>query len=139
MLSNTLNTNELKNAAGAEVEFDHQESDARHRVFKAIPENPAFPHLLSVNHQEVGVGIKRVRRSNVRIDKTVVSGVDNTTPVPISAYTVVSIPVGALVNMTEVTNVLAELQSFISTTGAGTTVLFDGSGNGAKCLLGGSL
>jgi hypothetical protein len=41
--------------------------------------------------------------------------------------------------ISEATNVIAELQSFLSTTGAGTTVLFDGTGNGAVALLTGGL
>lgn len=79
------------------------------------------------------------RRSAVRVDKTIISSVDNVTPVTVSAYNVVDIPVGAMLTIAEAANVEAELMSFVSTTGAGTTVLFDGSGNGAKCLLNGDL
>jgi hypothetical protein len=40
---------------------------------------------------------------------------------------------------TEAANVMAELMSFCATTGAATTVLFDGTGNGAATLLNGGL
>jgi len=139
MLSNTLNTNELKNAAGAEVEFQSLQLKDRQRVFSQITETPSLPHRLTINHQETGKGIKLRRRSLVRIDKTVMSGVDVTLPVTVSAYIVMDIPVGAMTTITEATNALAELVSFVATTGAGTTVLFDGTGNGAQALLLGGL
>jgi len=139
MLSNTLNTNEIKNAAGAEIEFQHQQQTDRARVFAQINESPALPHRLSIQHQETGNGIKKRRRSVVRFDKTIVSTVDLATPITISAYAVVDFPVGAVVADTEFANVVAELISFLSTTGAGTTVLFDGTGNGSTALIKGSL
>jgi hypothetical protein len=139
MLSNTLNTNEVKNAAGTEQEFQSLSVDARTRIFALISESPSLPHRITISHTESGSGTKRVRRSLVRIDKTVISTVDNITPVVISAYIVLVTPVGALTAITEATNTMANLQSFVSTTGAGTTVLFDGTGNGAKALLEGSL
>jgi len=139
MLSNTLNTNEIKNASAAEVEFQRLESNGRSTEFAQITEQPSLPHRLRVSHQESGVGIKARRRSVVRFDKTVMSGVDATLPVTVSAYAVIDIPVGAFTAITEASNVLAELMSFLSTTGAGTTVLFDCTGNGAATLLNGGL
>jgi len=61
------------------------------------------------------------------------------TPITVTAYTVLDFPVGASSTSAEAANVLAELMSFLSTTGAGTTVLFDCTGNGAAALLNGSL
>jgi len=139
MLSNTLNTNEVKNAAGVEVEFDHLRANERERVFAQTGEKPSEPHRLSIKHQETGVGTKMVRRSLNRVDKTIISQVDSVTPVTISVYQVAVIPVGHLTSLTEVSNVVAELNSFISTTGAGTTILFNGTGNGASTLINGSL
>lgn len=139
MLSNTLNTNEIKNAAGTEVEFQRLATSDRQTEFSQITESPSAPHRLKISHQESGTGLKQRRRSVVRFDKTVISGVDSVTPITISAYVVVDIPVGAMTAITEATNVLAELQSFVSTTGAATTVLFDGTGNGAVALLTGGL
>jgi len=139
MLSNTLNTNEVKNAAGAEVEFSRLSTSERATVFSQIAETPSSPHRLLISHQENGVGMKMRRRSLVRIDKTVISGVDSVTPITVSAYVVLDAPVGAMSAITEASNVLAELMSFCATTGAGTTVLFDGTGNGAAALLSGGL
>jgi hypothetical protein len=139
MLSNTLNTNEVKNAAGTEVEFSSLSIDQRERIFALIGESPSLPHRISIKHGENGTALKRRRRSVVRVDKTVISTVDNVTPVTVSAYVVLDAPVGALAASTEMANVLAELQAFVSTTGAGTTVLFDCTGNGANALLNGGL
>lgn len=139
MLVNTLNTNEIKDNAGAEVEFSRLSSSERASVFAQVAEPPARPYRLTVSHQEIGSGLKRRRRGLVRFDKTVMSDVDTTLPVVVSAYAVLDAPVGALTTQTEMAKVLANLMSFLSTTGAATTVLFDGTGNGAKCLLNGDL
>lgn len=139
MLSNTLNTNEVKDAAGAEVEFSRLAISDRDTVFAKISESPALPHRLSIKHQEVGAGLTKRRRSVVRVDKTSVSTVDNATPVTTSAYIVLDAPVGAITTSAEPAAVVANLLSFCATTGAGTTVLFDGSGNGAGALLNGGL
>jgi hypothetical protein len=139
MLSNTLNTNEIKNAAGVEVEFEHCKQDNRSHTWKQIAETYSLPHRLTISHQEAGSGFKLRRRSVVRFDKNVISGVDDVTPVTISAYTVMDIPVGALDATTEAANTLAELMSFVASLGANTTILYDGTGNGAKALLDGGL
>lgn len=139
MLANTLNTNEVKNSAGTEVEFSRLSQNARSTEFAQINEPPATPHRIKISHLETGAGLRLRRRSVVRVDKTIVSTVDNATPVTASAYIVLDIPKGALLAMTEPTNVLAELLSFCATTGAATTVLFDGTGNGAQALLTGGL
>lgn len=139
MLSITLNTNEIKNSAGTEVEFQRIDNKDRSVVYAQITEPPATPHRLTVSHQETGSGIKRRRRGLVRFDKTVMSTVDATVPVTISAYTVLDSPVGALVANTEPANVLAELMSFMASLGASTTILYDGTGNGAASLLSGGL
>lgn len=139
MLSNSLNTNEIKNAAGTEVEFSRLSTADRSTVYAQINEQPNLPHRLMVSHQESGALLKRRRRSVVRFDKTVISGVDSATPVTISAYAVVDIPSGALTATTEVANTLAELMSFLASDGSGTTILYAGTGNGATTLINGSL
>jgi hypothetical protein len=139
MLSNTLNTNEIKNSAGTEVEFSRLSTAARQTVFAQIGESPSAPHRLSISHAETGNGLNKRRRSVVRFDKTVASTVDTTKLVTVSGYCVLDTPVGALTSMTEPTNVLAELMSFMASLGASTTILFDGSGNGAATLLSGGL
>jgi len=139
MLSNTLNTNEVKNSAGTEVEFQSLAIQGRTHEFAQINETFSLPHRLTVKHREVGVGIKTQRQSAVQITKTVISPVDNITPVVIRATLSLSVPVGALNTATETKNVLAELLSFCATTGAATTVLFDCSGNGADALINGGI
>jgi hypothetical protein len=139
MLANTLNTNEIKNSAGTEVEFSRLSSSDRSTLFAQITETPSLPHRLTISHQEVGSGIKKRRRSVVRFDKTVMSGVDTTLPVTVSGYCVLDSPVGALTANTEPTHVLAELMSFMASLGASTTILYDGTGNGATTLLSGGL
>lgn len=139
MLTNILNTNEVKNSAATEVEFQSMSMELRTRIYSAIAESPALPHRLSIKHSEVGNGIKQRRRSVIRVDKTIVSTIDNVTPVTISAYVVLDAPVGALATSAEMVNVLAELGSFSYLTGAGTTLLFDGSGNGCQALLTGGI
>jgi hypothetical protein len=139
MLSNTLNTNEIKNSAGTEIEFQRLSISDRQTVFAQITETPSAPHRLTISHLESGKALTKRRRSLVRFDKTVVSTVDNVTPVTISAYAVLDTPVGALVANTEPTNVVAELMSFLASLGASTTILYDGTGNGAAALLNGGV
>lgn len=139
MLSNTLNTNEIKNSAGTEVEFQRLSSSERSTEFAQIGESPALPHRLRVSHTETGSGVTKRRRSLVRFDKTVMSTVDTTLPVTVSAYVVLDIPVGALTALTEPTHVNAELMSFMASLGASTTILYDGTGNGSAAALAGGL
>jgi hypothetical protein len=139
MLNNTLNTNEVKNSAGTEVEFSRLSTVGRSTVFSMITETPSLPYRLSISHAESGSGVKRIRRSLVRFDKTVMSTVDTTLPVVISDYWVQVAPVGALVANTEMVHVLANLMSFVASLGASTTILYDGTGNGAQVLLTGGL
>lgn len=139
MLSNSLTTNEIKDSAGAEVEFTRLSQTDRSTVFAKVSESPALPHRLTISHSETGVGLKKRRRSLVRFDKTSMSTVDATVPVTTSGYIVLDAPVGAVTASTEFAQVLANLMSFCATTGAATTVLFDGTGNGAKSLINGEL
>jgi len=140
-LSNTLDTNEIKNAAGTEEEFGRlgDGTTPRSTVFAKVGEAPSLPHRLNISHQESGSGLKKRRRSLVRFDKTVISTVDSVTPVTVSAYVVLDAPVGAMAASTEFTNVIANLMSFCASLGATTTILFDGTGNGAKTLIEGGL
>lgn len=139
MLSNTLVTNEIKNAAGTEMEFQRLSIDGNSSVFAYTGETPALQHRLTVSHQEVGTGIKKRRRSVVRFDKTSVSTVDTVTPVTTSAYIVLDNPIGAVLANTEANLVIANLMSFCASLGATTTILYDGTGNGAVTLLNGSI
>lgn len=139
MLANTLNTNEIKNSAGTEEEFQRLSSSERSTEFGKITEAPSTPHRLKISHQESGAGISKRRRSVVRFDKTVASTVDATKTVVVSAYMVLDAPIGALGTTAEFANVLANLMSFVASLGATTTILYDGTGNGAAALLSGGL
>jgi len=138
MLSNSLNTNEIKNASGTEVEFSRLSTEGRGTEYSQITETPSLPHRLSIKHQETGSGVKGRRRSVARIDKTVISGVDSATPITVSAYLVLDAPVGGMTSITEATNAIAELGSFLFTTGS-STFLYDGTGTGSAALLSGGL
>jgi hypothetical protein len=139
VLSNTLNTNEVKNSAGTEVEFSRIAISDRATEFAQVGEAPSSTHRLRISHLEVGTGLNKRRRGLVRFDKTVISSVDSETPVTVSAYVVLDSPVGALTAQTEPTHVLAELMSFLASLGADTTILYAGTGNGAVALLTGGL
>lgn len=138
-LATNLNTNEVKDRSGAEVEFLHFSQEGRSHIYAKSGEAFNLPHRLKVNHQETGKVEKTIRRSLVRVDKTVIGKVSGK-PVTISFYACGVIPVGDLdaAAMTDVQDTCANLISFLATTGAGTTVLFDGSGNGASCLINGT-
>lgn len=139
MLANTLNTNEIKDRAGVEVEFARISQGERKTEFAAIAETPSAPHRLNISHVEIGTGTDKRRRSLIRFDKTVSGQVDTTKSCTPAAYMVVDIPVGNLTSYDSVKDIIANLLSFCATTGAATTVLFDGTGNGASTAIGGSL
>lgn len=138
-LPNSLVTNEVKNAAGVEVEFLHFEQVGRKKVYAKSGEVPSRPHKITLQHEETGVGASRQRRSNVNTLNSVVSDVDNLTVVPIRISTTIQVPVGMLVALTEVKNTIAEHISFLASQGATTTILYDCTGYGAASLADGSL
>lgn len=135
MLSNALNTNEVKNAAGTEVEFAYHDSEGRMREWHAVGEAPNLPHRIKIQHQESGTGVNKVRRSALRVLKTKlgVSGV----PREHLWYIVGVIPVGDIADVTDVKDVAAELMSLFASTGADTTIKYDCTGNGAAALIAG--
>jgi hypothetical protein len=138
MLANTLNTNEVKNAGGTEVEFQHlRYPTGNSREYSLINESPQLTHRLKISHQLTGSGTSERRRSVVRFDKEV-AGADGS-QVTVSSYVVVDIPVGNLATYDEAKAVLAELMSFCASLGASTTILYDCTGNGATSLINGSL
>lgn len=136
----TLNTNEVKNSAGTELEFTRRSTGPGSALeFAYSAEVPSLPYRLLINHQEIGSGVKRVRRSRVGFNRTLISTVDSVTPAMIQCYTVCVVPVGHLAASTEVANVIANQMSFLASLGASTTILYDCTGNGASTLLNGSL
>jgi hypothetical protein len=139
MLSNDLVTNEIKNGIAAEVEFTRISLNARQTIFASKVETPTNPNRLRIEHTETGTGINRRRKSLVRFDNTTTGQVDTTTTMTTAAYTVLDAPVGNMTAYSASNNTLAQLISFLATTGAGTTVLFDCTGNGAAALVNGTL
>lgn len=135
MLSDSLNTNQVKDASGTEVEFSLKSRGIDKAEWKAVLEGPSLPHRIGIAHQEIGEGIKKRCRSRLGTTKTVMSTVDATLPVGIQVYTVVDAPIGALTATTEIANTIAEHISLLASTGADTTIKFDCSGNGAAVLL----
>lgn len=138
MLSNTLSTNEIKNAAGTGVTFDRRSTGDHDTEFRNTA-NPALPKVLTIAHEEIGSGLKKRRRSKVRFDVTSISTVDSLTPVVTSVYQVVDAPVGAITTTAPIAEVLAYMNSFMASLGLSTTILYDGSGNGAVVVLNGTL
>lgn len=138
MLSTTLNTNEVKNSSGVEIEFQSLGIEGRTHKFAMVGEPYALPVRLTISHEETGSGLKKRRRSLIRFDKTSISGVDAVTPVSSGAYLVTDTPVGALTSNSPAADVLAMLCSLVSTLGTNTH-LYDGTGNGAQVLLNGTL
>jgi hypothetical protein len=139
MLTNTLNTNEIKNASGTEVEFTRLSIGDRKTEFAQIAETPALPNRLIISHAESGTSLSKRRRSVVRFDRTTAGEVDTTVNVKSTAYLVMDIPVGNLSTSAAAKAVLAQLVSFVASLGASTTILYDCTGNGAVCLTDGGI
>lgn len=138
MLNDSLTTNEVKNALGNEIEFTRWDTNGRSTEFQKVNEVPNAPHRLKVSHLETGKDVNRRRRSLLRFDMTNTAG-SNGSPVITSAYIVLDIPIGNVSDLADAKLVLANLMSLVATTGAASTVLFDGTGNGALALLNGTL
>lgn len=139
MLALTLNTNEVKNAAAVEQEFGRLSSEGRTLEYALLTESPGLQHRFTVKHREVGSGVDARRQSVIRFHKETMGQIDTTRKIDSIAQVTVDIPIGNISDYAVIKDVLAELQSFLSTTGAATTVLFDCTGNGAATLVNGSL
>jgi len=139
MLTNTLNTNEIKNAAGTEEEFDRLSISDRSTIFARIGEVPSYPHRLEISHQELGSGLNRRRRSKLQFAKTVAGQVDATVAMKTTYTLVADVPIGNMSTSALANDVAANLMSFLASLGASTTILYDGTGNGAKALANGTL
>jgi hypothetical protein len=139
MLANTLVTNEIKNAAGTEKEFQRLKSDGRSTEFGLITETPSLPHRMKVSHNETSSGLSRRRRSVARFDKSFISSYDTTKIVTCSAYVVLDRPIGHEADDTNCKEVLANLMSGLASLGASTTILYDCTGTLATNLLSGGI
>jgi hypothetical protein len=139
MYANTLNTNEIKNAAGTEKEFQRIKLGDGKTEFALIGESPSAPHRLIISHQETGSGMSRRRRSVIRFNKTFVSSFDSTIFPTDSAYIVLDRAIGHQSDDTTPKEVLANLMSLVASLGATTTILYDGTGTGASNMLSGGI
>lgn len=128
MLPTSLLTNEVKDRAGTEVEFEHRKLEGREHIYIRKGGSPSLPTFLKVGHQETGTGSGAMQRSRVGIDMDVVGKSGKTCK--ISVYKTWVIPTGELDDLDDVKDASAMLDSFNCTTGAATAVLFDGTGNG---------
>lgn len=140
MLANHLNTNEVKNAAGTEVEFLRFDAgQPRKLIFAKSGETPAFEQRLDIAHVETGAGLRRRRRSRFGVRIGHISSVDSLTPTFTLGYMVLDSPIGAITDYTYPTLACAYLGSFGWSLGATTTILYDGTGNGCASLINGTL
>lgn len=137
MLPTSLNTNEIKNAAGVEVEFERQFTEGRKTVFEKKNKVPNRPHLITVQHSTSGKAAALRRRSNVTTSQDVDGADANVTFIRVS--TTVDIPEGNLSNLDAVKDVLANHISGLASTGADTVVKFDCTGTLAQSLLNGTV
>jgi len=135
-LALVLNTNEIKNSAGTEVEFTRKNTAGSVIEYATITEAPNRKHRFKVQHQNTGTGLEEKRRSNVKFTKEVTGASGAVRSITWSCT--MEIPVGDLADYTEAKNVNAEGLSFCASTGADTTIKFDGTGNGSDCLVNGN-
>jgi len=137
MLPTNLTTNEVKNAAGTEVEFLRWRASERTVEFQKSGEAPNAENHLKVSHQEIGSGVDARRRSAVIGNQQIigVSGAQREIKVSI----VYDIPVGDVADYTAVNTLAAEVGSFTFLDGTGSTFLFAGTGVGHAAARDGSL
>jgi hypothetical protein len=139
-LASTLVTNEIKNAAGLEVEFQKQKQGDWWSEFHYSAENPALPYLMKISHQEIGSGSTKRRRSNITFKMVNTGGLDATKQKTDSVSFTIDRMIGNENDAGAVVkNLVANMLSFCGTTGAATTVLFDCTGTGASNLLSGGI
>lgn len=138
MLSNLLNTNEIKNSAGTEVEFGRRGNPTKNAnaiEYYALTEGLVTKHTFLVSHQVVGKGKQEQIQSVVIFRKTVISTVDSQTPCTFVGQLKLTSPSGLMLTTAESANVLSELGSFCFLTGADSTFKYDGTGTGGAALL----
>jgi len=137
MISDNLNTNQVKNAAGTEIEFELKSRSENRAEWKKTSEVPGLPFRLVVQHQNIGSGVNQRRRSNLSILKLNQGGIDALKSVKTVCSFTLDIPVGNMPNqnLDDAKEVLAAAISMIASTGADTVVKFDGTGTAASALL----
>jgi hypothetical protein len=130
----TLVTNEVKDAAGAEVEFARISTIGRTFEYAQVSETPNLTHRIVGAHRETGAGTKKRRSSMIQVILNVTGSDGN--PAEIKFRIVGDIPVGNLSTMDGPKKALAELGSLVFTN-ATSTFVYAGTGNGAVVLLNG--
>lgn len=137
MLSDLLNTNEVKKSDSTEVEYERLETEGRSTTYCKIGESYATRDRFKVQHRESGKGAEVVRNSNITFTEDVIGLSGTVRPCKISIT--MTIPVGDMSSDAPAKNVLSKGISFVASTGADNLIKYDGTGNGAKCLLNGTL
>lgn len=139
MLPTHLQTNEVRDAAKAEVEFLRRSngSNGSKVEFLQNGETPNLPHRLAVMHSESGSGVNLRRRSAIRVDYSFVGSDGSVSRA--SGCMWLDLPVGNMANLDPAKKVAAELGSFAVGNGTVDVLTYDGSGNGISCLINGTL
>jgi len=137
-LSDNLNTNELKNAAGVEVEFTRFGGEGRTRLWQPVSVIPALPQILTVQHREIGAGFDRRRQSNITLYISTVGTKDATKIVKNKVSVSCDVPVGNINDFSDIKYCLACVGSLLYTNGTNTFV-YDGSTPGAAALANGTI
>lgn len=139
MLPTNLTTNEIRDAASAEVEFLAYSRTNREVIYQVANELPNAPFRLKYSHLESGKGLNKRRRSLLRFDKSFVSEVDTSLIAAGSCYIVLDLPIGHMLDFDEAKSLTAATMSAFAFSGVGTTMLFDSTGYGAAALVNGTL
>lgn len=136
-LPTNLNTNEIKDASGTEVEFNRRGPIPNGVEFYAASELPNLPHRLSFRHELLGKGLAERRRSNQHLVLSILDDATGLIKGKIVVDVTVDIPVGMISDYDDVKKALAESMSALASDGSSTTIKFDCTGTGASALING--
>lgn len=139
MLPTNLTTNEVKNAAGTEVEFLGYDNPDRGRIFAKSGETPAYPERVKFQHLSTGKGVNKRRRSVMRVDISSLSEVDSLTVITDSVYVVGDFAEGHHTTTTKQGLALAHVIALLASDGSNTTVKFDGTSTAGGFFISGTL
>jgi hypothetical protein len=139
MLPNLLNTNEVKDRNGTEVEFQRIDTTGRTTEYAQLAETPAYPRRINIRHREVGSGTEKRRQSQVRFSVTKPGGVDSTKAVTPFVQVTAEYPVGNSTSSNDLKDLLAHMVTFFAYDAANALKVYDGTSNGSSVILDGSL
>jgi hypothetical protein len=137
-LADNLNTNELKNEAGTEVEYLNFDKGSRMKEWFKSGEVPGLPSHLKIQHREIGEGVDKKRQSNISLYITEIGSVDTTKQAKSIGSFSTTVPIGNIPNFAKITTVMACLGSLCYTNGTNTFV-YDGTTPGAAALINGTI